>query len=94
MSKHTPGPWVYDPESNWVEVVETQRVICQLFNRTDDDFWNGRNNGPLLAEAPAMYHAINMMLGAFQDETGDATFFEAIEEMEAIFARINGEVRS
>ena len=49
--KHTPGPWSAD---RGFVIDEKEHVICQTFNRLDEDFENQEPNARLMAAAPKM----------------------------------------
>lgn len=94
VSKHTPGSWIVSkgPKTGRLCVVQESpngRWICGQLDADGDP--QNEANARLIAEAPAMYHAINMLLGALNDDTGDVDFTQAIEDMREIFARIHEE---
>lgn len=56
MPNFTPGPWAYTLDGFVAD--KTLQLICQTWNKNEDDFDNFKNNGHLLAAAPDLYAAL------------------------------------
>lgn len=50
---HSTRPWRFDPASGFVYDAEGA-VVCQLFNKWEENFDKAEENGPVIAGAPDM----------------------------------------
>ncbi len=48
---HTPGPWIYIPDINWIEAPD-KTLVAQLWGKHEEDFPESEYNGRLIAAAP------------------------------------------
>lgn len=89
-TKWTPGPWVVDPEENWI-VTEwrstehgLQTLICDMM---DEEAPQYEANAHLIAAAPELYEAllecveeiraVNMVDGEIKDKDTEAVYTKA-----------------
>jgi hypothetical protein len=87
MNKHTPGPWeeTYNTSDNtWgVCLPEGGDVLAQLIEN--------QANATLLAAAPAMYEALQIMVRAANvDEIDPLVMFASVERAKGALAQAEG----
>jgi hypothetical protein len=76
MSKHTPGPWTWEPHvfpengGKWLN--HNQSVHSILYYTTDDDGLHAENEADmaLIAAAPDMLKVLQIVCGKFNKITG------------------------
>lgn len=56
MSSHTSGPWEDDAENGFV-TDERGDIVCQTWNKMEEDFANASANRTLIAAAPDLLEA-------------------------------------
>ena len=78
MGAWTKGPWKYYRSAGFVEVEGTGQIICQLWSKSESNFANKDDNGPLLAAAPDLHEACKLALNAF--ERNDAIDWSILEK--------------
>ena len=94
-AKHTPGPWGYNPISCDVEAIAISERIAMV---ETDVAWDEAKkseivhaNGHLIAAAPAMYEALQIMVRAANvDEIDPLVMFASIERAKDALAQAEG----
>ncbi len=96
MSKHTPGPWkaVQHPrEHKWAWTIEGTDGVGQIIARIGlvNDAQAVAANAHLIAAAPAMYEALQIMVRAANvDEIDPLVMFASIERAKGALAQAEG----
>jgi len=100
MSKHTPGPWVIDHETRPVEicvVYHTNHPNSFVYIRGALGYWDADKdenmaNAKLIAAAPELLEALQLMVGTFLDTEGSHSQCEddATDVARAAIAKATG----
>lgn len=103
-TKFTPGPWFWQTSCSWRRLGTHEGdgiVLCPVKDRSDGHpnlyFKNGGDEGPdanLIAEAPALYGALERLIAAFDDaEVAELTAEQrsALDAGDAALAKARGE---
>jgi hypothetical protein len=69
MSKHTPGPWVVDPRAK-LRVFAANKATVASAGCTDTERSSWEANARLIAAAPELLEALQLMLDAHLDTSG------------------------
>lgn len=65
--KFTAGPWKADARNGFVTTGGEEILICQLWNKFEDDFPNASENIKVLATAPDGYALAKMVVDYYGD---------------------------
>ena len=93
MSKHTPGPWVVSDDGDITLIIHAPKDEVDIARMSNDCemFSEIRANAHLIAAAPAMYEALQIMVRAANvDEIDPLVMFASIERAKGALAQAEG----
>lgn len=92
MSKHTPGPWAIEKESESHSIVNRsfegdEWCIAEVYKQTDMAIANAN----LIAAAPDLLEALNKLLDKAYKQNFNDAYPEIVEAAELAIAKARGE---
>ena len=89
MSKHTPGPWVFNWQAGTVET-GNGKIVFEFADPQEPPQHNP--NARLIAAAPEMVEVLNVILESMTwEEKRSGTTYNGVDTARALLARIEGE---
>jgi hypothetical protein len=92
MSKHTPGPWDQIVKMDGFTAVGANTLIARVFSTAFKDLENEKANARLIAAAPDMYRALELIINSdmAQREEDEGEISTELSIVRAAIAKAEG----